>query len=72
LSPARWRGHLDKLLPKPTRVKKASHHPAIPHTEVPAFMAELTGNESVSALALRFLILRTLRRQSGGPKPGTA
>jgi len=53
-------------------VKKVSHHPAMPHTEVPAFMAELTGNESVSALALRFLILRTLRRQSGGPKPGTA
>lgn len=55
LNPARWRGHLDKLLPKPTRVKKVTHHPAMPHTEVPAFMAELTSNGSVSALALRFL-----------------
>jgi len=61
LNPARWRGHLDKLLPKPARVKKVTHHPAMPHTEVPAFMAELSGNSSVSALALRFLILTATR-----------
>jgi integrase len=61
LNPARWRGHLDKLLPKPSRVKKVIHHPAMPHTEVPAFMAELSGNGSVSALALRFLILTATR-----------
>ncbi|HIN93525.1 MAG TPA: DUF4102 domain-containing protein, partial [Alphaproteobacteria bacterium] len=28
INPARWRGHLDKLLPKPSRVKKVTHHPA--------------------------------------------
>lgn len=61
LNPARWRGHLDKLLPRPTRVKKVTHHPAMPHTEVPAFMAELSGNGSVSALALQFLILTATR-----------
>ncbi len=61
LNPARWRGHLDKLLPKPTRVKKVAHHPAMPHTEVPAFMAELSNNDSISALALRFLILTATR-----------
>jgi len=61
LNPARWRGHLDKLLPKPSRVKKVSHHPAMPHTEVPAVMAELAANNSVSALALRFLILSACR-----------
>ena len=61
LNPARWRGHLDKLLPKPSRVKKVSHHPAMPHTEVPAFMVELLGNGSVSALALRLLILTATR-----------
>ena len=61
LNPARWRGHLDKLLPRPTRVKKVTHHPAMPHTEVPAFMAELSGNGSVSALALSFLILTATR-----------
>lgn len=61
LNPARWRGHLDKLLPRPTRVKTVSHHPAMPHTEVPAFMAELSSYSSVSALALRFLILTATR-----------
>ena len=61
LNPARWRGHLDKLLPKPSRVKKVTHHPAMPHTEVPAFVSELSSNKSVSALALRFLILTATR-----------
>ena len=61
LNPARWRGHLDKLLPKPARVKQVTHHPAMPHTEVPTFMAELSDNSSVSALALRFLILTATR-----------
>jgi len=60
-NPARWRGHLDKLLPKPSRVKRFSHHPAMPHTEVPAFMLELAGNGSVAALALRFLTLTATR-----------
>ena len=61
LNPARWRGHLDKLLPKPARVKQVTHHPAMAHTEVPAFMAELCGHGSVAALALRFLILTATR-----------
>ena len=61
MNPARWRGHLDKLLPKPTRVKKVSHHPAMPYTEVPAFMAELSQNSSISASALHFLILTATR-----------
>ncbi|MFN2337344.1 MAG: tyrosine-type recombinase/integrase, partial [Gammaproteobacteria bacterium] len=61
LNPARWRGHLDKLLPKPTRVKKVNHHPAMPHGEVHAFMAELAASDSISALALRFLGLTATR-----------
>ena len=30
-NPARWRGHLDHLLPKPTKVRAVKHHPALPH-----------------------------------------
>jgi integrase len=61
LNPARWRGHLDMLLPKPARVKTIKHHPAMPYTDVLAFMGELSQNNSVSALALRLLILTATR-----------
>lgn len=61
MNPARWRGHLDKLLPKPSRVKKVTHHPAMPYYDVPKFMTELTDNESISASALRLLILTATR-----------
>ncbi len=61
LNPARWRGHLDKLLPRPSRVKQVAHHPAMPYSEVPAFFDELSRNGSVSALALKFLILTATR-----------
>lgn len=60
-NPARWRGHLDKLLAKPSRVKKVSHHPAMPYDEVAAFMAELQGYTSISSKALQFLILTATR-----------
>jgi integrase len=61
LNPARWHGHLDKLLPKPSRLKKATHQPAMPYTEVRSFMVELSCNNSISALALCFLILTATR-----------
>jgi integrase len=61
VNPARWRGHLDKLLPKPSKVRPVEHYPAMPYTDVPAFILELAGLDSVSALALRFLILTVTR-----------
>ncbi len=42
-NPARWRGHLENLLPKPTKVTKPKHHDAMPYADVPAFMAPLPG-----------------------------
>lgn len=40
-NPARWRGHLDKLFPKRSKVSKVVHHPALPWQEAPDFMVEL-------------------------------
>ena len=61
LNPARWRGHLDKLLPRPSRASTVTHHPAMPYTDLPVFMEELRQNDSISSLALQFLILTTTR-----------
>jgi integrase len=61
LNPARWRGHLDKLLPRPTRVKTVRRQPAMPYSELPGFMSELRSMDSISARALQFLILTATR-----------
>jgi integrase len=59
-NPARWRGHLDKLLPKrPTLTR--GHHAAMPYAAVPEFVGKLREAEGVGALALEFLILTTSR-----------
>lgn len=60
-NPARWRGHLDKLLARPTKVKTVEHHPAMPYRAVPGFMRELQANPSISSLALQWLILTATR-----------
>jgi integrase len=60
-NPARWRGHLDKLLPARSKIRKVKHHAAMPYGEIPAFMAELRFNESISARALEFTILTAVR-----------
>ncbi|WP_340146541.1 tyrosine-type recombinase/integrase [Halomonas sp. PA16-9] len=60
-NPARWRGHLDKLLPKPSRVKEISHLPAMPYDEVSSFIAEMQRLTSISSKALQFLILTATR-----------
>lgn len=61
LNPARWRGHLDKLLSKPEKIAKVAHHPALDADEVVAFIVELRKREGVSARALEFLILTAAR-----------
>lgn len=60
-NPARWRGHLDKLLPAQRRSKTVRHHPALPWAEAPAFVAELRAVDSVDARALEFLIMSAAR-----------
>jgi integrase len=59
-NPARWKGHLDHLLPKHGKTTR-SHHAAMPWTEVPAFLQLLEGREGCAALAFRFLILTASR-----------
>lgn len=51
-NPARWRGHLDHLLPKPKKVRAVKHHPALPHADIADFMADLSNRTGVAAQAL--------------------
>lgn len=59
-NPARWRGHLDKILPARQRLSRG-HHAAMPFDEVPAFLEQLRAREAVAAMALEFTILTAAR-----------
>src|ERR1700745_3506282 len=60
-NPARWRGHLDKLLPARSKVQRVETHPALPYDELGDFVAVLRGQEGIAARALEFLILTATR-----------
>lgn len=60
-NPARWHGHLENLLAKPRKMQKVEHHPALPYTEIGAFLALVRAQEGIAASALEFLILTAAR-----------
>jgi integrase len=60
-NPARWRGHLDKLLPRPSQVVRVKHHAALPFTDIGAFMRQIREDTGVAARALEFTILTAAR-----------
>jgi integrase len=60
-NPARWRGHLDQLLPKRSKVRRVRHHPALPFVALPAFLSDLRGMEGIAPRALEFTILTVAR-----------
>ena len=59
-NPFRWRGHLDKLLPKRPLLTRG-HHKAMPFADVPAFIGRLRAMQGVAARALEFAILTAAR-----------
>lgn len=60
-NPARWKGHLENLLPKKTKVRAVEHHAALPYGELPAFLPTLRDQGGIAARALEFLILTAAR-----------
>ncbi|HZO56007.1 MAG TPA: hypothetical protein VFB63_25080, partial [Bryobacteraceae bacterium] len=60
-NPARWRGHLSKLLPARSKVRKVEHHAALPYAELSTFMTDLQSQEGVAARALEYAILTACR-----------
>jgi integrase len=64
-NPARWRGHLEHMLPSIRRGARIEHHPALPYDRVGRFMKALrkstNGRGGAAARALEFTILTAAR-----------
>jgi integrase len=60
-NPARWKDHLENLLPAPSKVQQVRHLAALAYGEIGVFMAELRGQEGIAAKALEFTILSASR-----------
>lgn len=60
-NPALWRGHLDMLLPKRSKVQPVQHHNAMPYADIPSLMKQLYKEPTLSKQALAFLILTGCR-----------
>jgi integrase len=59
-NPARWRGHLDHLLPKQNKLARG-HHAAMPYADAPAFLASLRDRDTLACAALEFCVLTAAR-----------
>jgi hypothetical protein len=68
---ARWRGHLDKLLPASGKVTRVEHHDALPVDQAPGFMARLCAAPGIGVRVLELAILTAARsgRCAGPPGP---
>lgn len=60
-NPARWKGNLSEILPKPGKVAKADNQPALALGDVPRWWAELARRDGMAARALEFLTLTAAR-----------
>jgi integrase len=69
-NPARWRGHLDMLLPKKSKVHAVQHHPALPYDKINEFMTALKPQPGIAARGVEFTILTAARSgEVRGAKP---
>jgi len=60
-NPATWVDNIELLLPAKNQVNPVEHHKALFYGDMPAFMAALRANRSLSAKALEFTILTAVR-----------
>lgn len=60
-NPARWKGHLEVLLPARSKVAPVEHHEAVPWKAAPAAAKVIWARRGISAKALQALILSACR-----------
>lgn len=56
-NPARWRDHLDLLLPAPEKVAPVKHHPAVSLSDARRVWEQITASQGNGSLALQLQIL---------------
>lgn len=60
-NPARWKGHLDHLLSRKSKIAPVEHHAAMPYADLPGFIRELRKRSGIAARALELAILTAAR-----------
>ena len=60
-NPARWKGHLDAVLPKRSKAQKVINHSALPYRRLPQFMTALRDQSGIGAGAAELMILTAIR-----------
>lgn len=60
-NPARWRGNLSEVLPKPNKIATVKHHPALAQQDVGRWWADLARRDGMSIRALQFAALTASR-----------
>lgn len=61
-NPARWTAYLSELLPKPSKVAKVVHYPAVPHRDIAQFLLDMRmQKDGMGIRALEFLTLTASR-----------
>lgn len=62
-NPARWRGNLESIMSKPSKIHIVKHHPALPYDDIAGFMELLQQRKGLAAQALMLTILTATRTQ---------
>ncbi|NVN10657.1 tyrosine-type recombinase/integrase [Nguyenibacter vanlangensis] len=60
-NPARWRGHLSNVLPRPSAIAKVEHRPAVDRKHIGEVMGKLVESQGMAARAVRFVCLTAAR-----------
>jgi len=60
-NPARWRGNLDAVLPKPGKVAKVKHNPALSLADAADWFTDLRKRDGMATRALEFVALTAAR-----------
>lgn len=60
-NPARWKGNLDAILPKPSKLAKVVHHPALPMDAAASWFSDVQGRDGFATRALEFMAMVAAR-----------